>query len=220
MALVRHLRRDAFASHSTAIPVVQSVSMVHKTESDVRERLLAAAYGMAVAGGVDAVSTRAVYSAVGVRAPTLYHHFGSRAGLIRAVVDRAFEEYFARKDQPVLAESTPEQQVAAGWDSHVAFARAYPGLYPAMYPASGPRSANLEHSAALLRAGFDRLAQSGALRPEITPELADAVLRAALRGVAHAVAADPDSSDNELISATVRDAIIFSLITPSARNSP
>lgn len=191
--------------------------MVYKTESDVRERLLDAAFVMAVTGGVDAVSTRAVYSAVGVRAPTFYHHFGDRAGLVRAVVDRAFEEYFALKDQPVPTESTPEQQVAAGWDSHIAFAHTYPGLYPAMYPVSGPQSANLERSAGLLRAGFDRLAEDGALRPGITPELADAVLRAALRGVAHAVAADPDSPDNERISATVRDAIISSLITPSTK---
>jgi AcrR family transcriptional regulator len=191
--------------------------MVQKIESDVRERLLDAAFEMAVAGGVDAVSTRAVYSAVGVRAPTLYHHFGDRAGLIRAVVDKAFDEYFARKDHPTSASATPEQQVVAGWDSHVAFARAYPGLYPAMYPMSGPQSVNLQRSAALLRAGFDRLAHDGALRPGITAELADAVLRAALRGVAHAIAAAPDSPDNERVSATVRDAIISSLITSSGK---
>ncbi len=188
--------------------------MLQKTGADVREQLLNAAFAAAVAGGVDAVSTRAVCSAVGVQAPTLYHHFGDRAGLIRAVVDRAFEEYFARKDLSTPALSTLEQEVAAGWDAHVAFARAYPGLYPAMYPVSGLQSSNLERSAALLRAGFDQLARDGALMPGITPEVATAALRAALRGVAHAVAAAPDSPDNERVSATVRDAIISSLIAP------
>jgi AcrR family transcriptional regulator len=148
-----------------------------------------------------------------VQAPTLYHHFGDRAGLIRAVVDRAFEEYFARKEVPGPAGLTPEQEVAAGWDGHVAFARAYPGLYPAMYPISGRQSSNLERSSALLRAGLDRLASEGALQPGITPELAHSALSAALRGVAHAVAAAPNSPDNERVSATVRDALISKLIT-------
>lgn len=178
-----------------------------------------AAFAAATANGVDAVSTRAVCAVVGVQAPTLYHHFGDRAGLIRAVVDQAFEEYFACKDLSIHVVSTPEQEVAAGWDAHVAFARAYPGLYPAMYPMSGPQSSNLERSGALLQAGFDRLARNGMLMPGITPELANAALRAALRGVAHAVAAAPDSPDNERVSATVRDAIISSLIAPEKKDT-
>jgi hypothetical protein len=82
-----------------------------------------------------------------------------------------------------------------------------------MYPVSGPQSPHVERSSALLPAGFDRLAHDGVLTTGITPELATSALRAALRGVAHTVAATPDSPDNDLISATVRDAIITSLIT-------
>jgi AcrR family transcriptional regulator len=190
--------------------------MIHKELGEVRDRLLDEAFAIAVAQGVDAVSTRAVCSAVGVKAPTLYYHFGDRAGLIRAVVDRAFEEYFAKKDAAGSA-STPEAEVAAGWDAHISFARTYPRLYPAMYPVNGPSSPNLQRSAALLRSGFDRLASEGVLSPGITPELADAALRAALRGVAHAIAANPDSRENEQVSATVRDALIARLITPHAK---
>lgn len=192
--------------------------MIQNQRSGVRESLLDAALALAVTDGIDAITTRAVCSAVGVRAPTLYHHFGDRAGLVRAVVDRAFEEYFAQKDATIPNGSTPAQELAIGWDRHVAFARAYPGLYPAMYPLSGQQSSHLQQSASLLRAGFDRLAREGALAPGVTPQLADAVLRAALRGVAHAVAAEPNSSDNEQISATVRDAVISQLITRPERN--
>jgi AcrR family transcriptional regulator len=193
--------------------------MLQKSKSEVREALLSAALAIAITDGVDAVSTRAVCSAVGVQAPTLYHHFGDRGGLIRAVVDRAFEEYFAQKDAVIPPGSTPEQEVGVGWDRHVAFARAYPGLYPAMYPLSGQPSSHLKRSAALLRAGFDRLAREGALAPGITAHLADASLRAALRGVAHAVAAEPNSPDNQQVSATVRDALISRLITPKTQGA-
>jgi AcrR family transcriptional regulator len=181
-------------------------------EGGVREKLLAASFQIAMSHGVDAVSTRAVCLAAGVQAPTLYHHFGDRAGLIRAVVDSAFDEYFARKTADVPAATTFRQEVASGWDTHVDFARSYPGLYPAMYPLSGPQSQQLEKSASLLREGFDRLDREGALRPGVSSELATAALRAALRGVSHAVAAAPDSPTNARISALVRDAIISTLL--------
>jgi hypothetical protein len=132
---------------------------------------------------------------------------------MRAVVDRAFEEYFARKEHPSASQPTPSDEVAAGWNQHIAFAQAYPGLYPAMYPLSGQGSAHVERSAGLLRAGFERLASAGLLNPGITAELATCTLRAALRGVAHAVSSDPHSPQNNVMSALVRDAVIRSLVT-------
>lgn len=175
--------------------------------------MLAAAFEIATRDGAEAVSTRAVCAAAGVQAPSLYHHFGDRAGLIRTVVDAAFEEYFHRKDAfTATNDADPRARVAAGWDAHVAFARAYPGLYPAMYPTSGPLPGQVERSGALLRAGFDELEQAGALRPGITAALATNVLRAALRGVAHAVAANPGSEDNDATSVVVRDALINVLV--------
>jgi AcrR family transcriptional regulator len=186
---------------------------------DARERLLAAAFEIATRDGVDAVSTRAVCGAAGVQAPSLYHHFGDRAGLIRAVVDVAFEEYFHRKDTATpVDDADPRDRVTAGWDAHIAFALAYRGLYPAMYPTSGPLPSQVERSGALLRAGFDELEQAGALRPGITAALATNTLRAALRGVAHAVAANPDNGDNCAMSAVIRDALIHALVADRAHN--
>jgi AcrR family transcriptional regulator len=192
--------------------------MTTASGADARERLLAAALAIAVAEGADAVTTRAVCAEAGVQAPTLYHHFGDRAGLLRAVVDRAFDDYFAAKERaepPGL--TTAEEQIGAGWDAHVEFARTHAGLYPAMYPIAGPPSAQLERSGALLRAGFDRLEREGALASGITPALATSALRSALRGVAHVVAAAPTSVENGRISAIVRDAVISGLLAPDRR---
>lgn len=205
---------DANVQSESPVAVLYSIAMIQRRSAEVREALLREALALAIAGGVDAVSTRAVCTAVGVQAPTLYHYFGDRAGLLRAVVDQAFEEYFERKDTAAATPSSPHAEVAAGWDAHVAFAHAYPGLYPAMYPLTGERSAHLERSAALLRAGFDRLHRQGALADGVTPAIADAALRAALRGVAHAVAANPDAPDNQQVSATVRDALLTRILAP------
>lgn len=193
--------------------------MLQNKAGGARERLLAAAFEIATRDGVNAVSTRAVCTAAGVQAPSLYHHFGDRSGLIRAVVDVAFEEYFRGKDTAAPADDAdPRARVAAGWDAHIAFALAYRGLYPAMYPTSGPLPSQVERSGALLRAGFDEFEQAGALRPGITAALATSALRAALRGVAQAVAANPDNGDNDAMSAVVRDALIHALVADRAHN--
>ena len=54
---------------------------------NARDRLLLAAAELLEAGS--AVSTRAVCDRAGVQAPTLYHHFGSKQGLIDAVASVA-----------------------------------------------------------------------------------------------------------------------------------
>ncbi|GAA3786042.1 hypothetical protein ACFQ0G_02400 [Streptomyces chiangmaiensis] len=61
-------------------------------------------------------------------------------------------------------------------------------------------------------------ATAGALRPGITAALATNALRAALRGVAQTVAANPDNDDNDATSAVVRDALIHALVADRAHS--
>ena len=44
------------------------------------------------------VSTRAICDRAGVQAPTLYHHFGSKQGLLDAVLTHGFAEFLAARD--------------------------------------------------------------------------------------------------------------------------
>lgn len=50
--------------------------------------------------GQDGLTTRAVCEAAGVRAPTLYHHFGDKGGLERALIQRGMAEFMERKRAP------------------------------------------------------------------------------------------------------------------------
>src|ERR1700712_2461104 len=61
-----------------------------------RERLLQSAARLLARDGVS-VSTRAICEDAAVTAPTLYHYFGDRDGLLQAVVAYGFSEYLARK---------------------------------------------------------------------------------------------------------------------------
>ncbi|MDA4895692.1 TetR/AcrR family transcriptional regulator, partial [Streptomyces sp. MS2A] len=106
--------------------------MTASSGSDTRERLIRAAADLIAAAPGEDFSLRAVCDAVGVKMPTLYHFFGSKQGLIDAVVERGFDLYLGEK---AAMESTgdPIQDIRAGWDAHVAFGLAHPGFYTLMY---------------------------------------------------------------------------------------
>lgn len=105
--------------------------MVPTNSDNTRDRLLrAAAELLDEAAGGD-VSTRAVCVRAGVAAPTLYHHFGSKDGLLRAVVEYGLGQYESHDER-----TDGEDSLAAlrhGWDSHVAYGLANPSFYVLLY---------------------------------------------------------------------------------------
>jgi AcrR family transcriptional regulator len=99
---------------------------------DTRTRLLnAAAELIAAAPGQD-VPLRAICDKAGVRLPTLYHFFGSKEGLLDAVIEHGFEQYLAVKRRHESS-GDPIQDIRDGWDAHVAFGLSQPGFYALMY---------------------------------------------------------------------------------------
>lgn len=96
-----------------------------------RDRLLLAAAELLEAGGT--VSTRAVCNRAGVQAPTLYHHFGSKQGLIDAVANHGFTQYTA-----VEGSGNPLDDLREGWDRHVQFGLEHPSFYGLLYGRAEP----------------------------------------------------------------------------------
>ncbi|TSI12131.1 TetR/AcrR family transcriptional regulator [Brevibacterium aurantiacum] len=106
--------------------------MTERLGSDTRERLIAAAADLIAASPGEDFSLRAVCEAVGVKMPTLYHFFGSKQGLIEAVIEHGFDLYIGRKSQMEVS-GDPIQDIRSGWDAHVMFGLANPGFYTLMY---------------------------------------------------------------------------------------
>jgi AcrR family transcriptional regulator len=186
----------------------------------MRRALLDAAADVIARRGVEAASTREIYTQAGVKAPTLYHYFGDKQGLLDAVLSDAFERYLAQK-RALRSTGDPAVDIRKGWDTHVAFARANPSLYRLMWPPgeTDPPPAAAE-STKELHDGFADLARQGKLRPGVTAKHAVRVLSAALHGVTAAITRDPGDRGNSKLSSTVRDAVIDALIAPSAASAP
>src|SRR5438445_4339123 len=66
--------------------------------ADTRERLIAAAEELFAANGIQAVSLREIVRASGAKnATALQYHFGDRAGLVRAVLEKHHLEVDTRR---------------------------------------------------------------------------------------------------------------------------
>src|SRR5580693_8394546 len=63
----------------------------------VRTRILETTAGLLAQSADVDVSTRAICDAAGVTAPTLYHHFGDKNGLLTAVVDLGWAAFLETK---------------------------------------------------------------------------------------------------------------------------
>jgi AcrR family transcriptional regulator len=98
----------------------------------VRDRLLLAATQLLDEAAGGPVSTRQIIERAGVRAPTLYHHFGSKQALLDAVVSHGFKQFL--QDCRASGDNTdPLDDIRAGWDGHVAFGLEFPGAYAHIY---------------------------------------------------------------------------------------
>lgn len=79
-----------------------------RAHGSTREEILAAAEALFAERGYAATSIRHIVQASGVKAPSLYHHFGSKEQLLGELVRLRYTEYCERLDETLADEATPE----------------------------------------------------------------------------------------------------------------
>ncbi|MFI5783865.1 TetR/AcrR family transcriptional regulator [Nocardia sp. NPDC051570] len=176
-----------------------------------RTRLLEAAARLLVESGGAPITTRAICDLAGVQAPTLYHHFGDKRGLLDAVAAHGFEQYLAAKRSREASED-PIDDIRAGWDHHVEFALENPAFYAVMYGqvTPGKRPAAARDGEALLLSLLTRAAKQGRLA--VTPEGAARLILATNIGVAMALVTEAPEDRDPTVSERAREAVLASIV--------
>lgn len=95
------------------------------------DRVLEVASAVLREEGANALTTRRVCELAGVTAPTLYHHFGDKHGLLRALAQRELHTFFAEK-RSTRPTADAVADLMRGWDDWIGFARAKPQLVAAL----------------------------------------------------------------------------------------
>jgi AcrR family transcriptional regulator len=178
---------------------------------DTRDRLLLAAAQLMHEAGDASISTRAVCGRAGVEAPTLYYHFGSKQGLIDAVIQHGFTQYI----DPDATQETPHDPVDAirlGWDRHVRFGLENPRFYALLYGnvERGRPCAITSPALARLTELLTAAARSAQLR--VPPADAAVQLLAANVGVTLTLIAQPDDATDLALSDRVREAALAGVL--------
>ncbi|MFE9107226.1 TetR/AcrR family transcriptional regulator [Actinomadura geliboluensis] len=176
-----------------------------------RERILAATAELLAAGGREAVSTRAIGAAAGVRAPTIYRLFGDKQGLLDAVAAEGFAAYLSGKSAPE-AGADPVDDLRAGWDEHLEFGLANPALYLLMCePRPGAVPPAAVAGIEILTARVRRIAEAGRLR--VGEDRAVRLVHAAGSGTTIALIAMPEGERDLELSVLAREAVIAAITT-------
>jgi AcrR family transcriptional regulator len=177
---------------------------------DTRQRILEAAADLLAEGGSDAVSTRAVATAAGVQAPTLYRLFGDKKGLLDAVTGYGFDRYLTDK-HALASTDDPVEDLRRGWDLHVDFGLTHPSFYVLMYGAVSPGEppAAAGEAYQVLRGMVERAARAGRLRVPV--ETAAQMMLAGGVGVTLTLISTPTAERDTGLSTRTRDVLLTAL---------
>ncbi|UMG94403.1 TetR/AcrR family transcriptional regulator [Nocardioides sp. TF02-7] len=169
-------------------------------KASTRDRLLFAGAELLQAAKGGDVSTRAITDAAGVQAPTLYHHFGSKQGLLDEVVSHGFRR-FLEENEPALT-GDPVAAVARAWDTHVRFGVEHPAFYAHLYARVEPgyRCGVVSQVELMLLSALERVADRLSAPPA---EAAKAIL-AASSGVVITMIGELDGEPDWGLSDRVR----------------
>lgn len=137
--------------------------------------------------------------------PTLYHFFGSKEGLLDAVIDAGFDLYLGVK-QSRESSGDPIQDIRDGWNAHVAFGLANPGFYVLMYGqvTPGRRPAAQQRPTSIL-VGLTRTAQAQGRLVVDAGQAAEHILAANVGVTVHLITTGQSDSG---LSAAMREATI------------
>lgn len=177
-----------------------------------RDRIVSMAAGLLDAGGREAVSTRAVCTAAGVQAPTLYRLFGDKRGLLDAVAAHGFMTYMT-SETTRERDADPVENLRAGWDLHIGFGLANPFLYSLIFgdPHPGAAPPAVVASAAMLAGLVREIATAGRLR--LGEKRAAELLHAASCGTTLTLIAMPADRRDLTVSHLAREVFIAAITT-------
>jgi len=164
-----------------------------KLRADARRAILDAAESLLAESGYEAFSIRRLTERCGYTAPSIYHHFGDKLGLIDAVLEEHFGELL-KVIGGVPTSEDPLETIRARSQAFARFGLGNPTHYRILTTRRDPTARPLqaaEDSRALLEQPWRQLIEQGRLAPEHI-DLAQQSCFALLHGIVSLLLSRPD----------------------------
>lgn len=171
---------------------------------EMRIRILDTAHELLNTDGRDAVTTRAITSALHIQAPTIYRIFGDKQGLFDQVALHGFSAHLATWTGWTPG-TDPVDSLRQGWDMHVDWGLRHPQVYSIAYgePRVGSSSPAADAIDAILRTQIEEAAAVGVLAVPV--EVAVSMIRAAGVGVVFTLLAMSAERRDRTLSHRIRE---------------
>lgn len=172
---------------------------------DARTRILDSTAALLERLGPEDMSIRDVCQAAEVTTPTVYHHFGDKKGLLRAVSTEGFERYLKAKRQRHTS-SDPVADLRLAWENHIGFGLEHPAFYRLMFGVRNAEESRPEQEAHEMLLGLlTRLAEVGRLR--VPPKEAATTIRTAAVGTTLTLLTTPDAPGADKLIDRMREGV-------------
>jgi AcrR family transcriptional regulator len=150
------------------------------SKMSTEESILVCASELLERDGPQGVTTRAVCGAAGITAPTLYHHFGDKDGLLNELVNRGIRDF---TDSKLRVRETNDALVdlRRGWNRFLEFSLDRPWLFRLMIERVNQNQELVREVHAITRSRLARLHADGRLATDI--DFAATVIQASSAGV-------------------------------------
>lgn len=176
------------------------------------EQILAAAAEILEREGPHGITTRAVCAAAKVTAPTLYHHFGDKAGLINALVNRGINEFMSRK-RGAQQTADPLNDLRRGWNEWIEFAVSRPKLFGLMIAQSVKQPELAQEAYSIMHAIVVRLHAQRRLQQGLDANVAALAIQAAANGVVGLLQSGASSQQVRATASLLFDAVLARVIS-------
>ncbi|MDC3962266.1 TetR/AcrR family transcriptional regulator [Polyangium jinanense] len=184
----------------------------HATEA-TRRAILDAAAELLAEAGAERLSIREVCARAGVTAPTVYHHFGDKDGLVLQVLEDSFTAFVQTVDA-LDKPRDPIEALARAWDGYVAYGVAHPMHYRIMFMHRLARATPIPAATAAFQRLVDVVSAAEAEGLLVPPlEEACKAFWSSMHGVTSLIASGHLPPDTPA-SALVRDAVIAHITRP------
>jgi len=171
-----------------------------------RERLIEAAMRLFAERGYRDASVQAIGEAAGISRGSIFWHFGSKEGLLWAVVQRAFTRWEAETLVPEVGDARGEEAIGRALRAHRRFLADEGGtlrlLFVLMFEALGPRPelagefARLHRDLRVLATPWlEEAVADGDFRDDVDPETIVTLIIATLGGIVYQYLLDAEGVD-------------------------
>ena len=189
--------------------------------ADARRTILDAAEALLAEGGYDGFSIRRLADRCGYTAPTIYHHFGDKVGLLDALLEERFRD-MQRLIRRVPLSRDPLETIRARARSFVRFALRNPTHYRILTTARDPSLPPVEaaeEARALLEQPWRQLIDQGRLGAAHL-DLAQQSVFALIHGIISLHASRPDLEWSPLLVEESVDALLRGWTDPAGAQRP